>query len=150
MWDQADFARRVFYCYVVWCNKRQHAREDETTRLDDFGAAVAQLEGRQDPYSASTVGAWMRPGGSVPEPSTVQAIAATGDVDPGWVMFYPNTRAPEPPDFSVQQLSIWPGLRRRRRSKTAPATDAKGAATPDAAEKSLRIVRPHPDAVPER
>jgi hypothetical protein len=147
MWDQAEFARRVFYCYVVWCNKVQHARSDETTRLEDFGAAVAEIEGRPERYSASTAGAWMRPGGSVPEPSTVLAIAMAGDADPGWLMFHPHTKAPEPSGFAVLPISVWPGRRRRRRSKSARSDE--GQPTPADNAQGLRLARTDRDAPPE-
>lgn len=97
------------YCYVEWQN-----REGEHRTLEEWGNAVGNRERRQ-PYAASTAQAWTVPGGSVPGPATILAIAELAGADPGWATYgRARSKAPAPEGVDLFPSAVLHPRRRRR------------------------------------
>lgn len=102
VYDQAAFAQRVQWCYF-----HTQTMQGGYITLADYGEMVAEEEGRPRPYAASSVQAWMVPGGSMPDSPGKLAIARLAGADPGWLDYGAESAAPAPEG--------WQGETRRSR-----------------------------------
>ena len=81
---QKSLAQRVLLCFLG-----TQRRLGRPITLKEYGGLVAEVEGRPDPYSASSAQRWMAPGGSIPELLTLIAIAELAGEDPCRVILGP-------------------------------------------------------------
>lgn len=70
--DQSELAQRVLECFL-----KTQRRLGRSLTLGEYGALVAEREGRDKPYVSSTAQRWMVPGpdGSIPSLPTLAVIA---------------------------------------------------------------------------
>jgi transcriptional regulator with XRE-family HTH domain len=71
----------------------------ERVSQGDLGSAVAKRLGKNRPISAATVSRW-ESGAAVPTLGTLEAIAQTCGVDPGWLGFGEKSAAPPPRSYA--------------------------------------------------
>ncbi|MDB4884056.1 MAG: hypothetical protein JWL95_2822 [Gemmatimonadetes bacterium] len=115
----ADMGKRVLFAYLLYVQQ-----QDRPVPLAEFGEIVAKVEGKERPYSASSVSRWTTgtPDGSEISPLTALALShlvgGPSVLDPGWLMFGAgsNAKAPAGVDrtFTLADLAAARGRRGRR------------------------------------
>lgn len=84
------FGARLTHAWLRW--QLLHHRELQQREL---GEIVSTALERRQPYDASQVSRWFG-GRSVPDLRTICEIARALDVDPGWLAFGEDSKAPAP------------------------------------------------------